>query len=70
MKVHLPYGRQGLEVTLPDQAQVLLPKRVPAVARPEEAVRQALVTERQRIELLPSKQVVAGSIPVSRSTPH
>ncbi len=42
MKVHLPYGRQGLEVALPEQAQVLLPERVPAVARPEEAVRQAL----------------------------
>ncbi len=42
MKVDLPYGRQGLEVALPDQAQVLLPERVPAVARPEEAVRQAL----------------------------
>lgn len=42
MKVHLPYGRQGLEVELPDQAQVLLPKRVPALARPQEAVRQAL----------------------------
>jgi nickel-dependent lactate racemase len=42
MKVHLPYGRQGLEVELPEQARVLLPKRVPALARPEEAVRQAL----------------------------
>jgi nickel-dependent lactate racemase len=42
MKVHLPYGRQGLEVELPEQAEVLLPKRVPALARPEEAVRQAL----------------------------
>jgi len=42
MKVRLPYGRQGLEVALPDQAQVLLPERVPTLARPEEAVRQAL----------------------------
>ena len=42
MKVHLPYGRQGLEVELPEQAQVLHPKRVPALAQPEEAVRQAL----------------------------
>jgi len=42
MKVHLPYGRQGVEVKLPDQAQVLLPERIPALAQPEEAVRQAL----------------------------
>jgi len=42
MKVHLPYGRQGLEVALPEQAQVLLPEHLPALARPEEAVRQAL----------------------------
>jgi len=42
MKIHLPYGRQGLEVALPDQARVLLPERVPPLARPEEAVRQAL----------------------------
>ena len=41
MKVHLPYGRQGLEVELPAQARVLLPKRVPALARPEQAVREA-----------------------------
>jgi len=42
MKVHLSYGRRGLEVELPEQAQVLLPKRVPPLARPEEAVRDAL----------------------------
>ncbi|KPK46983.1 MAG: hypothetical protein AMJ77_04510, partial [Dehalococcoidia bacterium SM23_28_2] len=42
MKVRLSYGRQGLEVELPEQAQVLLPKRLPALAQPEEAVRQAL----------------------------
>jgi hypothetical protein len=51
MKVHLPYGRQGLEVELPEQAQVLLPKRVPALARPQEAVRQALrQQERKGVE--------------------
>jgi nickel-dependent lactate racemase len=55
MKVHLPYGRQGLEVALPDQAQVLLPKRVPALARPEEAVLQAL---RQPIGSLPLAELV------------
>ena len=42
MKVHLPYGRQGLDVELPDRAHVLLPERLPALADPREAVRQAL----------------------------
>ena len=42
MKVHLPYGRQGLDVELPDRAQVLLPERLPSLADPLEAVRQAL----------------------------
>ncbi|MGQ9572600.1 MAG: nickel-dependent lactate racemase [Dehalococcoidia bacterium] len=42
MKVHLPYGHHGLEVELPDHAQVLLPERLPALPRPQEAVRQAL----------------------------
>jgi nickel-dependent lactate racemase len=42
MKVRLSYGRQGLEADLPEQTQVLLPRRLPALAQPEEAVRQAL----------------------------
>jgi nickel-dependent lactate racemase len=42
MKVHLPYGRQGLDVELPDRAHVLLPERLPPLADSLEAVRQAL----------------------------
>jgi len=42
MKVHLPYGRQGLDVELPDRAHVLLPGRLPSLTDPLEAVRQAL----------------------------
>jgi nickel-dependent lactate racemase len=42
MKVHLPYGRQGLDVELPDRAHVLLPERLPSLGNPLEAVRQAL----------------------------
>jgi len=42
MKVHLPYGRQGLDVELPDHAHVLLPERLSPVADPLETVRQAL----------------------------
>ena len=74
MKVHLPYGRQGLEVELPEQAQVLLPKRVPPLARPEEAVRQAL---RQPIgspplaELVrPDHRVAIVFSDITRSTPN
>jgi len=42
MKVHLSYGRHGLDVELPDGADVLLPERTPALPRPEVAVREAL----------------------------
>jgi nickel-dependent lactate racemase len=74
MKVHLPYGRHGLEVELPEQAQVLLPKRVPALARLEEAVRQAL---RQPIgspplaELVrPGQRVAIVFSDITRPTPN
>ncbi|MGB6896901.1 MAG: lactate racemase domain-containing protein, partial [Dehalococcoidia bacterium] len=74
MKVHLPYGRQGLEVELPTQARVLLPKRVPALARPEQAVREAL---RQPIgspplaELVrPTDRVAIVFSDITRPTPN
>jgi len=74
MKVHLPYGRQGLDVELPEQAQVLLPKRVPALARLEEDVRQAL---RQPIgspplaELVrPGQRVAIVFSDITRPTPN
>jgi len=74
MKVHLPYGRRGLEVALPEQAQVLLPERVPVLARPEEAVRQAL---RQPIgspplaELVqPAHRVAIVFSDITRPTPN
>jgi nickel-dependent lactate racemase len=74
MKVHLPYGRQGLDVELPEQTEVLLPKRVPALARPEEAVREAL---RQPIgspplaELVrPADRVAIVFSDITRPTPN
>ncbi|GAG18156.1 unnamed protein product, partial [marine sediment metagenome] len=74
MKVHLPYGRQGLEVELPAQARVLLPKRVSPLPRPEEAVRQAL---RQPIgspplaELVrPADRVAIVFSDITRPTPN
>lgn len=42
MNMHLPYGRQGLDVELPDHAHVLLPERLPPVANPMAAVSRAL----------------------------
>jgi nickel-dependent lactate racemase len=74
MKVHLPYGCQGLEVELPDHAEVLLPKRLPGLAQPEEAVRQAL---RQPIgspplaELVrPTDKVAIVFSDITRPTPN
>src|SRR3972149_5181164 len=42
MKLHLAYGRDGLEVELPDHAHVLTPERLPALADPAAAIRGAL----------------------------
>ena len=42
MKVHLAYGRTGLEVELPDHAHVLTPERLPSLADPAAAIRRAL----------------------------
>ena len=42
MKVHLAYGRGGLEVDVPDSAHVLLPERLPALPDPAAVIRQAL----------------------------
>jgi len=55
MKVHLAYGRHGLDVELPDHAHVLLPERLPALPDPAAAVRQAL---RQPIASPPLQQMV------------
>ena len=44
MKVHLGYGRQGLEVELPDHADVLLPRQTAAVADPTSAVEAVLAS--------------------------
>jgi nickel-dependent lactate racemase len=74
MKVRLPYGRQGLEVELPEQAEVLLPKRVPALARPEEAVHQALrepIGSRPLAELVrPAHRVAIVFSDITRPTPN
>ena len=55
MKVHMSYGRHGLDVELPDHAHVLLPERLPALPDPAAAVREAL---RQPIASPPLRQMV------------
>ncbi len=55
MKVHLAYGRDGLDVELPDSAHVLLPERVPTLADPAAAVQAAL---RQPIASPPLRDLV------------
>jgi nickel-dependent lactate racemase len=74
MKVHLPYGRQGLEVELPEQARVFLPKRMPALAQPEEAVREALrqpVGSPALSELVrPAHKVAIVFSDITRPTPN
>jgi len=57
MKVHLAYGREGLEVDLPDHADVLLPEPVPALADPAAAIRQAL---RRPIASPPLRELVSA----------
>ncbi len=42
MKVHLAYGKQGLDVELPDHATVLTPQHTPPLFDPQNAVRRAL----------------------------
>ena len=42
MKVHLAYGEHGLEVELPESAEVLAPKQVAGLADPGRAVAEAI----------------------------
>lgn len=44
MKLHLPYGKNGLEVDLPTYADVFLPAATPALPDPVATVREALLS--------------------------
>ena len=74
MKVHLSYGRHGLDVELPDDADVLLPERTPALPRPEAAVREALrqpIGSRPLSALLrPSDSVAIVISDITRPVPN
>ncbi len=74
MKVHLAYGCDGLDVELPDSADVLSPERTPAMARPDAAVREALLRplgSRPLSDLLrPSDRVAIVISDVTRPVPN
>ena len=55
MRVQLAYGRHELNVELPDHAHPLLPERLPALADPTTAIREAL---RQPIASPPLRELV------------
>jgi nickel-dependent lactate racemase len=74
MKVHLAYGRHGLDVELPDDADVLLPERTPALPQPQAAVREALsepIGSRPLSALLrPSDTVAVVISDITRPVPN
>ena len=74
MKVQLAYGRHGLDVELPDDADVLLPEGTPGLRQPEAAVREVLrqpVGSRPLSELLrPSDSVAIVISDVTRPVPN
>ena len=74
MKVHLAYGRDGLDVELPDSADILLPQRTRALPEPQAAVREALrqpIGSRPLSELLrPSDRVAIVISDMTRPVPN
>jgi len=74
MKVHLAYGRHGLDVELPDDADVLFPERTPALPQPVAAVREALrqpIGSRPLSALLrPSDSVAVVISDITRPVPN
>ena len=74
MKVDLAYGKKGLRVDLPDNAQVLTPAPVPPLPEPEAAVREAL---RHPIgcaplieQVMPGEPVAIVFSDITRPTPN
>jgi nickel-dependent lactate racemase len=74
MKIHLAYGKQGLDVQLPDHADVLMPTSTPALPDPLRAVARALAQptgSRPLSELLrPSDSVAVVFSDITRPTPN
>ena len=74
MKVHLAYGRHGLDVELPDHADILMPASTPALPDPSQAVARALaqpIGSRPLAQLLrPSDSVAVVFSDVTRPAPN
>ena len=58
--VHMLYGREGMELRVPDSADVLVGQDIPAVERPDEAVAAALAGP---IGSAPLAEIVAAKRP-------
>jgi nickel-dependent lactate racemase len=74
MNVHLAYGQNGLDVELPEDADILLPEKTPALPQPETAVREALrqpIGSRPLAELIrPSDSVAIVISDMTRPVPN
>ena len=74
MHVHLTYGRHGLDVDLPDKAQVIEPRFVPGLADEAATLRAALrqpIAAPPLAELVgPGETVVIVHTDITRATPN
>jgi nickel-dependent lactate racemase len=74
MKLHLPYGKNGLDVVLPDYTDVFQPVATPPLADPVAAVREALlspINSRPLRELVrPSDSVALVISDITRPAPN
>lgn len=74
MKVTLAYGRNDLEVNLPDSAQVITPNDIPSVPNEAEALRQAMRQPTDSLPLgdliEPDDTVIIVHTDITRATPN
>ncbi|MDX1437259.1 MAG: nickel-dependent lactate racemase, partial [Anaerolineales bacterium] len=74
MKVNLSYGREGLEVELPDYADVILPRFIPGlpdeVRSLKEAMRSPIGAPALREMVSPGDRVVVVHTDITRATPN
>ncbi len=72
--IHLSYGREGLEIRLPIEAEVIAPKNIPGLPDESVAIRQSLrspIGSRPLAELVsPGHKVVITHSDITRATPN
>ena len=72
--IHLSYGREGLEIRLPIEAEVIAPKNIPGLPDESAAIRQSLrspIGSRPLAELVsPGHKVVITHSDITRATPN